>query len=316
MPKHQPSIALDEIGIDILRDLQFFGFLTVKQCHRIHADQLSLSAISRRLKNLESSSPPLALSFGNSIAGFQRIPKVYYISEKGYELLQDEAFPTHEVGEFKKRSKPIWSPIFKHRTMLIDALISLRIALLRAPWLKMSKVYLDYNLDAHGHRETMDFVSDHRISEDKIIPDATVVIYSEKTQNHALLLLELDRGTEVIRSDIRHHDGLTTITERLKKYDRYFQSGNYQRKYDQFPNINSAMLLFITGSDRRINNIKEKCQSFMSNWSSSCLFNTFERTQKDFFDPSWATRDLNDNEKYSIIDLKDVEEPTSHVQPS
>ncbi len=294
--KQVASLAEDDILI--LYYIQKYRFLSVEQTYKVIGTKMSKPSISRKLKKLQDIG--LLNNFGNCRVGFTRIPKIYYITENGYNLLLDEAFEEENLGPYRKKSKPTWSPVFKHRMMLIDVCISLELSIRARPNLQLTKVMLDYNIDAHGHRETMDYVGAERENIYKLIPDAAVVIKNITTKTSILYLIELDRGTEAIRAAIKGGEDLHSIHYRMEKYDHYLLSGNFNRKYQEYGKFNAFMLLFITSIPGRVENIRKRMMDLPVELAEFYLFNCFDTVEQDFFCKDWKNRDIKDEAHYQL----------------
>lgn len=293
------NYSITEEDILILYYIQKYKFLSVTQTHKVIATKMKKPSISRKLKRLQDLG--FLNYFGNCRIGFSRVPKIYYITENGYNFLLDEAiFNEETLGVFRKKSKPTWSPVFMHRLMLIDVCISLELAIKDRPELSITKVLLDYNIDSHGHRETMDYTGQERDNIHKIIPDAAIIIKNTDSNKSVLFFIELDRGTETIRKAVNGGEDLHSIHYRMRKYDRYLLSRNYTKKYQQYGEIKSFILLFVTTVNERIENIRERMEDLPKELSNFYLFNSFEKVTENFFNVNWKNRNINDNQFYKL----------------
>jgi hypothetical protein len=140
------------------------------------------------------------------IPGQGKTPKVYYLKRRGYELLCAERVSLSEFSEVHKETT--WTPYMYHRLRIIDAMVSLEIALRNRPQLTLIKCFLEYRMIKKGSaiaRETTDFVSDEEVSDNKFVPDAVFILGNVETKKRGLYFLEMDLGTEQIasRSDSR-----------------------------------------------------------------------------------------------------------------
>ena len=92
-----------------------------------------------------------------------------------------------------------------HRLRIIDLMISAEYAIQKRPHLRLVQPFLSYRMikrGSHVTRETTDFVAKEEISENKLVPDAAFILENIDTQKRALFFVEMDLGTEQIRSRI------------------------------------------------------------------------------------------------------------------
>ena len=284
--------------IVILFFLQKYNFLTISQAARV-APHRHRVTIAKRLLTMQQMG--YIDYFGDTRIGFERVPKVYYIKEKGYELLLDNQLEPVMLGNFKKKNSPSWSPIFKHRLQLVDVFLSLEMSIKNYPDLELVKVFMDYNHTPEGKCETTDFVSNEQTPENKIVPDGAFVLRNDRKDTAALYFIELDKGTESIISKIAPNDRQNTIYAKMKKYDRYLTSGNFNQKYSPYGDFPVFTLLFITTSPTRIENIRKKVLALPKNLHQYYLFGTYEEVKDDFFTESWKIRDVEDIEGHTVI---------------
>src|SRR4051794_18128259 len=116
-----------------------------------------------------------------SIPGQGKTPKVYYLRRKGFEILRSEFdhFDEHG-GEFSEVHKEAtWTPHMYHRLRIIDLLVSLEIALRTRPHLSLVRPFLEYRMVKRGSftaRETTDYVGREETNENKLVPDAALIL--------------------------------------------------------------------------------------------------------------------------------------------
>lgn len=277
--------------IFILFYLQKYGFLTLRQIQKLLTEQPQhKETIARRLRILERCG--YIKHFGYVRVAWGRAPKVFYLTENGFEVLIENKIPENLLGRYKKRNKPQWSPVFRHRIELVDLFISLELSAKRFPNLEVERIFLEYNRNAKNQSETADFIADKQHLEDKLIPDGAFILKNSQTQTASLYFMELDRSTETIISQIAPNSAGASLQDRMRKYEQYLLSRNFAKKYAQWGAFEVFTLLFVTTSERRIDNIRAipdlnpECNEYF-------YFNTYENSTADFFCRSWKKRDSN-----------------------
>ncbi len=283
----------------ILFYLQRYGFLSIKQAIKCTDLNRHRDSISRRLLLMQRAS--LIDSFGNIRYGFTKAPKIYYIMQKGFDLLLENRIPSEMLGKFKLRNKTKWSPVFEHRLNVVDIFLSLEIALKKREELELVKLFMDYNRLENGQCETTDFINSERVPENKIVPDGAFIIKSHNTGNTALFFVEMDKGTETILSRLTPNDRTNTLYNRLNKYDKYLQGGNFSDKYSEWGEFAVFRLLFITDKPARVNNIREKTSTLPEDLHQFYFFNNLENVKEDFLNETWKSRDIEDEKGYRVI---------------
>lgn len=281
--------------------LQKYGLLTIKQAVEAIDNKRSYQNIGRRLRSMADNG--FVDFFGGHRVGFINVPKVYFIKKKGYELLIDNELPLELLGNFKERSSPSWSAQMKHRLHLVDVLLSLEKGVRQLEDLDLVKVFLEYNRIKKNKgtiAETTDYVADDERAENKIVPDGVFILKSLKTGNRVLFLVEMDMGTETIVSRISKNVNLP-LYERIKKYDRYLMSGNYAKKYEVWGKFDYFILVFITLSEKRMENIRKELFDLPSEFHEYYMFNTYDVVVNNFFNQEWRMRSVEDNQKYGLL---------------
>jgi hypothetical protein len=281
--------------------LQKYNFLTINQAVRAIDNDRSYQVVGRRLRAMADTG--YVGFFGGHKVGFANVPKVYYLTKKGFEFLLDNEMPLELLGSYKEKSNPSWSSQTKHRLFLVDVFLSLESGVRRNQHLDLVKVFLEYNRVKEGNRvvfETTDFVSDKETSENKIVPDGAFVLKSLRTNNRVLFFVEMDMGTEGVISRVSK-DINVNLYERIKKYDKYLVSGNYVRKYKLLGNFDHFVLLFITLSEKRMENIRGKLFDLPDKFHQYYMFNTYDVVVNDFFNNQWRVRSVEDNNGYGLL---------------
>ena len=292
---------LDNDGLIILFYMQKYNFLTIDQAGAVLSGGRSYQMIARKLREMAGAG--LVGSFGGNRVGFARVPKVYFLKKKGYEILLDNNLPPEILGRFREKSEPRWSPQTMHRLHLVDVFLSLEEGIRGIDHLDLRKVFLEYNKVSGGGKvlaETTDFISDDEQAENKIVPDGAFILASQKTLNNVLFLVEMDMGTEGIVDRISK-DKSIALYERMKKYDRYLVSGRYAKKYKDWGNFDHFVLLFVTLSGVRMENIRKKFFDLPARFSQYYFFNTYDEVKSNFFNGFWKVRAVDDDRNYSVL---------------
>jgi hypothetical protein len=212
--------------------IQRYRFLTIDQFAR--AGSLNRSTASDQLRFMERHG--LLNHFGNTgLAGHGKTPKAYFLTRKGWEILvQESDIPPELIGDHRKvHVEARWSPQMYHRLRTVDLMISAEIAVRNRPHLTIVQTFLEYRMVKRGgriERETSDYVADAEISENRIIPDAALIIENIETKKRALFFLEMDMATERIVTNITR-DKTITVRHKISQYDRYLQSLRYMETY-------------------------------------------------------------------------------------
>jgi hypothetical protein len=169
--------------------IQRYRFLTIDQFAR--AGSLNRSTASDQLRFMERHG--LLNHFGNTgLAGHGKTPKAYFLTRKGWEILvQESDIPLEFVGSYKQiHVDARWSPQMYHRLRTIDMMISAKLSVRNRPYLSMVKTLLEYRMVKRGsriERETTDYVTDEQISENRIVPDAAIIIENIETKKRLCL---------------------------------------------------------------------------------------------------------------------------------
>ncbi len=275
--------------------------MTINQAVKAIDNNRSYQNIGRRLRAMSSAG--YVGNFGGHRIGFVNVPKIYFIKKKGYQLLTDNELPFELLGNFKEKSSPHWSTQTNHRIKLIDIFLSLESGIRKNEHLDLARVFLEYNRIKQGKEitsETTDYVADQETTENKIVPDGAFIIESLKTENRVLFLVEMDMGTESIVSRVSKNSNLP-LYGRIKKYDRYLISGKYVRKYGEWGSFDHFVLLFITLSGKRMENIRGELFDLPEQFHGYYMFNTYEAVVKDFFNNQWKARSIKDNRGHSLL---------------
>lgn len=282
--------------------LQKYNFLTIDQSLTILGKERSRKNLAHRLLQIEQAG--FLGSFGNQNVGFVKAPKVYYLKEKGYQVLTEE-FPLELIGRYKKKKQPSWSSKYKHRLALIDLFLSLEISVRNSTKYELVKVFLEYNRNAAkdgGYMvETTDELKTGTNPQDRITPDGAFILKNQHTSNQGLYFLEMDMGTETITNKISKSPKFT-LSNRMQEYDLYLQSGSYAKKYQEHGDFNFFTLLFVTTAEARRDNIRKCTLNLPPLLHAYYYFNIYETVKQNFFNPQWKVRSVQDDKNYILWD--------------
>lgn len=281
--------------------IQRYRFLTVSQFARVvgmHAD-----TAYKQLRALELHR--ILGHFGNiSIPGHGGVPKVYFLTRKGFEMLSRESdIPPEMIGSYKEvHVEARWSPQMYHRLRIVDLMTAVEVAVRGKPHLSMVQTFLEYRRVKRGTRiarETTDYIDDP-IPENRIVPDAAFVLENLDRGKRGLFFLEMDMGTERIVSSIIS-DARITLRHKIERYDRYLRSGRFVETYARWGTFGFFTLLFVTQTDERVENIRREVADLPQDLAQYYRFTTFERAMADFLGPVWKSRASRDTNLYPLV---------------
>ena len=277
--------------------LQKYRYLTIEQARLAAGDGKSYQTTARRLRTLQAHN--FLSSYGGHREGYINTPKIYFLTPKGYTLLETESGISPDLLEpFKRTSKPHWTIKTMHRIKLIDIFIALENSISQADFLELEKVFLEYNFnntDSGIASETTDIFND-----EKIIPDGAFILKSRRTSAKNLFFVEADLATEQITTRF-NQDRDFTLIDKFAKYDRYLTSGAFAEKYKTHGRFDHFVMLFVSTSGKRLMNLREKSRDLSGELHEYYLLNTFEEATNGFFARNWITRDTLDNGAYSVL---------------
>jgi hypothetical protein len=244
--------------------------------------------------------------FGNSRPGIHgKTPKAYYLTRKGFELLQEESnLPTDILGPYKEvKVESRWSPQMYHRLATVDLLLSLEIALRKRPRLSLVKTFLEYKRVKKGNQiicETTDYVDAEESTDTKIIPDAAFILENIESNRRALFFLEMDMATErIISASLSQNQ--TTLYRKFSQYDRYLKSSRFAKTYAEFGEFRSFTMLFVTLQETRVENIRQELSRLPQELARHYRLTTFPEAMKDFLGAVWQSRLLSDTTRYPLV---------------
>ena len=283
--------------------IQRYRFLTIDQYARIAG--MNRNTASHQLCNFERHG--LLGHFGNTglAAGYGKTPKVYFLTRKGYALLSRESdIPPELLGPHKAiKVESRWSPQMYHRLRTVDLMISAEEAVGRRPQLAMVQTFLEYRLVKRGpqiSRETTDFVSVQETAENRIIPDAALIVENRETGRKGLFFIECDQATERITTHLRYHRK-QTLHFKFEQYDRYLTGGRFANTYSAYGEFGFFTLLFVTLGLQRVENIRAELHDLPDDLAHYYRLTTFEQAMGDFFGPIWKSRSHLDTRLYPLV---------------
>jgi Replication-relaxation len=282
--------------------IQRYRFLTVDQFAR--AAVLNRNTASHQLANFERHG--FLGHLGNcGLKGYGKTPKAFFLTRKGFELLQRECdIPPELLGSYKEiKVESRWSPQMYHRLRTVDVMISAEVAVRSRPQLSMVKTFLEYRRVKRGNhvaRETTDYVAGEETSDNRIVPDAAFILENIETKRRALFFVEMDMGTERIVSHITR-DSRLTLYHKISQYDRYLKSLRYRQTYASYGEFQFFTLLFVTLSAQRIENIRRELQDLPADLAAYYRLTTFDQAMQDCFSAIWQSRLLSDDTLYPLV---------------
>jgi hypothetical protein len=282
--------------------MQRYRFLTIDQFAR--AADLNRSTAADQLLHLERHD--VLNHFGNTgLAGHGKTPKVYALSPKGFALLARESdMPPELLGNYQEvKTTAHWSPQMHHRLATVDLLIAAEVAVRARAHLTIVKTFLEYRqrrMNNHIARETADFVAEEETSENRIIPDASIILGHRGSGQRRLLFLETDMCTERIVTKFSN-DRRLTVLHKIEQYERYLTGGRFAQTYAAYGTFGYFTLLFVTKSSVRIGNIRHELRHLPSDLSDYFRFTTYEQAMRDFLGPIWQARSVADTTSYPLV---------------
>jgi Replication-relaxation len=296
------SLTLTESAAVGLFFIQRYRFLTIDQFAR--AADLNRSTAADQLRFFERRG--MLGYFGNTgLAGHGKTPKAYFLTRKGWELLQRESdIPPEFLGTHKEiKVEARWSPQMYHRLRTVDVLISAEVAVRNRSHLAMVKTFLEYRRVKRGGRiarETTDYVDTLETAENALVPDAAFILENRETKKRALFFLEMDMATERIVSTGLRETRLS-LHYKFAQYDRYLNSMRYAQKYKDFGDFGYFTMLFVTFGEERVQNIRAEMQDLSSELADYYRLTTFEKAMNDFLAGNWQSRALSDTAVYPLV---------------
>src|SRR4051794_26612710 len=207
----EPMVSLTDTAALGLYFIHRYRFLTIEQYARVAG--VRRKAASERLHLLNRHG--FLGHFGNvGTKGTGKMPKAYFLTRKGYQLLTRETDIPEELFEPHKETHVAarWSPKMFHRLRTIDLMIAAEVEVRKRPHLTLAKTFTEYRQVRRGNRvarETSDFVETAETPENRIVPDAGFILENVETGRRGLFFIEMDMATERIVTQITQDKRLT-----------------------------------------------------------------------------------------------------------
>ena len=297
------NISLSEAGLSALRFISAYRYLSIAQVATITG--LRPKSVSEMLLKMERQK--LLASFGNTgVRGYGKTPKVYYLTKTGHTLLEAEcAHLGIEVEPYRQVNiGSRWSPMMYHRLATLDVMMAFERDFSSLPSYRLVKTLVEYrreNITGKWRRETTDYVDRPEVPANRIVPDAGFILENSDNGKRALFLIEVDCGTE--RLTTNQPEALPqSFAFKLNQYDRYLASKRVQQRYAQWGEFGSFILLVITDSNARLENMRRvltaECDARLHRFYR---FSTLDDVTQNALHSNWWSRDSADANAYSLI---------------
>ena len=244
--------------------------------------------------------------FGNTrLPGNGKTPKAYFLTRKGFDLLQDVSGILPELlgGHKEVKVEAAWAPQMYHRLRTVDLLIALEVALRKRAHLALVQTFLEYRRVKRGSHivhETMDYVDSIESAENKIIPDGAFILENVQTKKRALFFLEMDMATERINT-ASIFSKQSSLHRKFSQYDRYLKSFRYTKSYQEFGEFRLFLMLFVTLQEARIENIRRELADLPDELARYYRLTTFDAAMEDFLGAIWQSRSFTDDAFYPLV---------------
>ena len=294
------NIVLTDPVITALQFIERYRYLTVKQVATITG--LKVKSTSEMLLRMQRQK--LLSFFGNvPIRGYGKTPKVYFLTKRGYSLLEDET-GDDTLAVFRPINRTSrWTPSMYHRIATLDVMMALEQEVTTLPSYRLDTTLLEYRRIKYGGGtmgETTDYVALPQSSETKIVPDAGFVLENTVTGAKALFLVEVDLGTMTHQSSVA--DAVSkSFCYKIQKYDRYLKSGRFRERYKAHGQFSHFTVLVVTTTDNRVENMRTALQHHPEQLHQYYRFSTIEAVCSTFFHSYWRGRGLGDHTPHSLI---------------
>ena len=210
-----------------------------------------------------------AYSLGRGQGSLKRL---YFITNKGFELLEKHDHESTIINEYRKHPEPFIDSYYNHRLKLLDLWVFLHLEI-KDQCKHTLNLFLPEWEKYEGKQIVLRF-SSIRIEDYSIRPDATFILENIETKKEALFFVEIDTGSESLHSRV-----YPCITSRLERYQNAFKQLAFSRVHSDFERFSGARLLFITSSQVRIENILNKI-NIDSALNDGFLFSTHDLISK------------------------------------
>ena len=282
------SFTLTDSALTGLFYIQRYRYLTIKQF--AHITDSSYDKTAHLLRVMERKN--VLGHFGNiPFGGHGKAPKVYYLTKKGHGFLMEHLEELQdEIGGYKKvNTDTKWTSKMPHNLHLIDCFLAIEKQVSKTNKYRLISVFTEnkkVRKDGRIQTETTDFISEIESSETRIIPDGAFILERIEDQKRFLFFLEYDNGTETIESKLsaNYHK---TVQYKFSQYVKYYKSGRYKLKYQEQGDFKFFFMLFVTDSQKRVENISDSLGFVSSELRRLFYISHLEQVLADFFFNSW-----------------------------
>lgn len=297
------NISLSDAGLTALRFISAYRYLSVSQVATITG--LRPKSVSEMLLKMERQK--LLGFFGNTgVRGYGKTPKVYFLTKTGHSLLEAEcAHMGVEIEPYRQVSvNSRWSPMMYHRLATLDVMMALERDCADLSGYQLVRTFVEYRrekLSGNWRRETTDYVERPEVPANRIVPDAGFILENVESGKRALFLIEVDCGME--RLTTKQADALPqSFSFKLNQYDRYLASKRVQKRYEAWGDFGSFVLLIITDSAARVNNMRHALTAECdARFHRFYRFSTLNEVTASILHSNWLSRDSADTNAYSLI---------------
>ena len=297
------SLILTEEALTGLFYIQRYRYLTINQFGHITGLSYEKSASVLRIMERKS----YLGHFGNvPFGGRGKAPKTYFLTRKGHGFLVDNLPDMiEEIGGYKKVNSDVkWTPKTYHNLALIDCFLAIEKQVAGTGKYRLFKVFSENKIErlkGGGTRtETTDFLDDTQSSDSRIIPDGAFVLERLEDEKRFLFFLEFDNGTETIESKLpaNFHK---TVQYKFSQYVKYLESGRYGLKYRDHGEFKFFFMLFVTDSERRVNNICDSLSFIKPELRRLFYVLDKDTALADFFFSDWQQPAGDDTTKRPLV---------------
>lgn len=246
----RPTVRIGSYQVDIVDAVYKFRYLTAPQIATVldrHPD-----SVKRAVRQLYDAKYLLRPRCQRDPAPWQTSPIYHAISSKGAELLRQELGYVVPKNGFDAKEAQESIGNWSHDTALSDFLLKLLADIRREgkldllfPWDMLERGVIPSSVPWQPYQWAPMVWN---TTKGTLIPDAAVMFHDPARpagQNHSLLLVEIDRGTEALE---RYQNGSNTIRAKLEKYLAAYREGKHAETFG----VRNMRVAFVTTSRQRI----------------------------------------------------------------
>lgn len=244
------TVRIGSYQVNIVDAVYKFRYLTAPQIATVldrHPD-----SVKRAVRQLYDAKYLLRPRCQRDPAPWQTSPIYHAISSKGAELLRQERGYIVPKNGFDAKEAQESIGNWSHDTLLSEFLVKLfadvrsegKLELL-FPWDMLEQGVISSSTPWQPHQWAPMVWN---TTKGTLIPDAAIMFHDPARpagQNHSLLLVEIDRGTEALE---RYHNGSNTIRAKLEKYLAAYREGRHTETFG----VRNMRAAFVTTSRQRI----------------------------------------------------------------